>query len=241
MPVGRRVWWRYNALMPRGPRNAPGGLVYHVLNRGVGRQTLFFKPEDFDAFERIMHQGLERTPLRILSYLLMPNHWHMVLWPHSDGDLTAYLRWVTNTHTQRWRAHYHNGGLGHVYQGRFKSFPVQEDLHLLLVCRYVERNALRANLVPRAQDWRWSSLWRREQAPSGGLLSEWPVDRPSDWTAWVNEPQSATELQALRQSVNRGCPFGAEAWRDSTAAQLGLHATPRPRGRPTKRAASVAH
>ena len=217
--------------MPRGPRSAPGGLVCHVLNRGVNRQILFSKDEDYAAFERIMAQGLQRIPMRILSYLLMPNHWHMVLWPAADGHLTAWLRWVTNTHTQRWRAHYHNAGLGHVYQGRFKSFPVHDDPHFLIVSRYVERNALRAGLVERAEDWRWSSLWRRQHGQAE-MLSEWPVLRPHDWVEWVNQPQTAGELSELRQAVCRSRPFGSETWERETAVRLGLESTLRPLGRP---------
>src|SRR5207244_11561664 len=113
---------------------------------------------------------------RLLSYCLMPNHWHLMLWPREDDELTAFVRWLTHTHTMRWHAHYHTAGTGHLYQGRFKSFPVQTDEHFLTVCRYVERNALRARLVPRAEDWRWSCLWRRKHGDDKALalLSAWP-------------------------------------------------------------------
>ncbi len=102
-----------------------------------------FRPADYHAFERILAEGLERYPCRILSYQLMSNHWHLVVWPKGDGDLSRFMAWVTLTHTQRWHAHRDSAGTGHVYQGRFKSFPVQEDDHLYTVCRSVERNALR--------------------------------------------------------------------------------------------------
>ncbi len=134
--------------MPRGPRNVPGGFVYHLCNRGAGRAHIFHKDADYAAFERIMSEGSQRLPMRICAYCLMPNHWHMILWPLSDGDLSRWLRWVTNTHTQRYHAHYHTSGTGHIYQGRFKSFPIQSDPHLLIALRYVERNPLRAKLVP---------------------------------------------------------------------------------------------
>src|SRR5271155_5641953 len=129
--------------MPRRARNTPAGLVYHVLNRGVGRRTLFHKPEDYWAFERVVAEAHKRIPLRILAHCLMPNHWHFVVWPQREGELSGFMQWLT--HTQRWHAHYHTSGTGHLYQGRFKSFPVKCDMHLLLVLRYVERNALRAN------------------------------------------------------------------------------------------------
>jgi hypothetical protein len=119
----------------------------------------------------------------------MPNHWHLVLWPVEDGELSAFVGWLSHTHAMRYRTHYHDGGVGHLYQQRYKSFPVQDDAHFLNVARYVERNALRANLVKRAEDWRWGSLWRRTRAheEANPLLHRWPVDEPSDWLSWVNK------------------------------------------------------
>ena len=157
--------------MPRRARIAPSEIVYHVLNRANGRNELFQKPEDYSAFERIMIQAMDRSPIRLLAYCLMPNHWHMVLWPSKDGEMTEFVRWVTLTHSQRLHAHRHTTGYGHIYQGRFKSFAVEQDESLLKVLRYVERNALRANLVGRAQDWRWCSLWRRLNGDRESLLS----------------------------------------------------------------------
>jgi len=147
--------------MARGPRHAPGGIVYHVLNRAVARLPLFEKPADYDAFLRVLAEALDKHPMRVLSFVLMPNHWHMVLWPERDGELSAFCRWLAHTHSMRWHAHYHTAGTGHIYQGRFKAFAVADDDHLCTVCRYVERNPVRANLVLSADQWRWSSLWRR--------------------------------------------------------------------------------
>jgi putative transposase len=197
---------------------------------------LFEKDGDYDAFERVLALALEKHPVRILAYCLMPNHWHFVLWPAKEHELTAFLRWLTHTHTMRWHAHYHTSGTGHLYQGRFKSFPIEADDHLYRALRYVERNALRANLVRRAEQWRWSSLWRREQGDDAArsLLAPWPVPLPADWTRRVNEPETEAELEALRRSVVRGTPFGSTAWTRRTARRLGLEATLRPRGRPLK-------
>ena len=209
-------------------------MIYHVLNRANARMTIFKEDEDYEAFENVLQQAVARTKMRLLSYCLMPNHWHLVLWPREDGDLSRFTGWLTLTHTQRWHAHHRSIGSGHVYQGRFKSFPVQDDAHFLTVCRYVERNALRGNLVKRAEDWRWSSLhrWKHGDAHEKSLLSAWPVSRRGGWANHVNAPQSEDELAALRHSVDRGCPFGAADWREDTVKQLGLETTLRPRGRP---------
>ncbi len=220
--------------MPRTARLAPGGMIFHVLNRGVGRMRLFLTDADFEAFERILAKTLETRPMRIVSYCLMSNHWHLVLWPKDDGDLGAFMQKLTITHARNWQEHRRRVGYGHLYQGRYKSFPVAGDEHLYQVVRYVERNALRANLVRRAEAWHWSSLWRRlRRSPEErALLSDWPLPTPKSWLQYVNQPQSEAELVALRRSLQRGQPFGDERWVRRTAEKLGLQSTLRPRGRP---------
>lgn len=220
--------------MPRRLRIATGGLAYHVLNRRVGRMPLFETPADYAAFETVLHQAVARTRIRVAAYCLMPNHWHLLLWPRHDGELSEILRWITVTHTQRWHAYRNTAGTGPVYQGRFKSFPIQTDDHFLTVARYVERNARRAKLVRRAESWKWSSLWRRCQGNPQltAWLSNWPVDRPRNWLAQVNDAEGAEELEALRCSVQRGRPFGNPAWVVRTAKRLNLESTLNPRGRP---------
>jgi putative transposase len=218
--------------MPRRPRFASGGFVYHVLNRAVGRGPIFEKEGDYAAFMKVLREAKEWQPMRLMSFCLMPNHRHLLLWAHEDGDISEFMRWLTVMHTQRWHARYQTAGTGPLYQGRFKSFPVQEDEHFLAVCRYVERNARRANLVPTAQDWKWCSL---DQALGGAsLIDPWPVDRPRNWSRQVNQPETEKELEALRSAVVRGCPYGDEEWQQQTAKMLGLEATLRPRGRPKK-------
>ncbi len=194
--------------MGRAKRADDGGMVFHVLNRANARAAIFEKPDDYAAFERVLKEALDRVDMRVLSYCLMPNHWQLVLWPRRDGDLSKFMGWLTLTHTQRWHAHHHTAGTGRLYQGRFKSFPVQDDEHFLTVCRYVERNALRANLVKRAEDWLWNSLWHRSQRDefAESVLSEWPIACPRQWRHQVNQPQADAEVAALRRSVNRGTP-----------------------------------
>jgi putative transposase len=229
--------------MPRPKRADEAGGIYHALNRANARAEIFKKPEDYDAFERILAEGRQRYPCRILSYQLMPTHWHFVLHPAEDGAMSNFLRWVTLTHTQRYHAHYGTSGEGHVYQGRFKSFPVQDDDHFWVVARYVERNALRANLVSRAEDWKWGSLSRWLQRPETvpGFLSPWPLSRLPNWVARVNEPLTETELDAVRWSVKKGSPFGEETWVESIARRLDLESTLRQRGRPRVRPISESN
>lgn len=222
--------------MGRPHRAAQGGYVYHVLNRANARMTIFRHDDDYVAFEHVLLQAVERTETRLLAYCLMPNHWHLVVWPREDGELSRFVGWLTLTHTQRWHAHRRTTGSGHVYQGRFKSFPVQEDEHLYTVARYVERNPLRANLVRRAEKWRWSSLyrWLRGATEDKALLSRWPVSRAANWAQYVNAPQTEAELTAIERSLQRGNPLGDPAWSERATRVLGLETTLRPRGRPRK-------
>jgi REP-associated tyrosine transposase len=218
--------------MPRRPRYATGGYVFHVLNRSVARRTIFETDGDYLAFQKTMEEARQRVPMRLLSFIIMPNHWHMVLWPRDDGDLSEYMRWLSVTHTQRWHAFHETAGTGPLYQGRFKSFPVAEDDHFLALCRYVERNALRAGLVHRAEFWRWSSLWQRHNARGEVSLDAWPVPMPSHWLGYVNSIENERELAAVRLALRRGSPFGDNAWQRHSAERLGLQSTLTPLGRP---------
>jgi putative transposase len=224
--------------MARRVRYSDAGYVYHVLNRAAGRATIFKKPDDYAAFEKILQEAWERSAMRLLSYVVMPNHWHLVVRPKRTETLSSYVQWLTVTHVRRWHAHHHTSGTGPIYQGRFKSFPVQEDEHLLTLCRYVERNPLRAKLVKKAEHWRWSSLWHRTHATGVPWLSEGPLAVPTSRIESPNAAQTAAELEALRRSVARGAPFGNEAWQEKTAKALQLESSLRPRGRPKKAAVS---
>jgi putative transposase len=219
--------------MGRPRRLTAGGVVYHVLNRANRRTRIFHKPGDYQAFIKVVADGLEQVPCRVLGLCVMPNHWHLVLWPHGDGDLSRLMAWISNAHVKRYRQHYHDKIGGHLYQGRFKSFPVQEDSHLLAVLRYVEANPLRAGLAQRAGEWPWSSDALRRGA-FASLFSDWPLPRPADWSQWVEARWKEEELAHVRTSLDRGRPFGQDAWVNATAERLGLELTLRPRGRPSQ-------
>jgi putative transposase len=175
----------------------------------------------------------QRIPMRVLAYCVMPNHFHLALWPHSDRDLGRWMQWLLTAHVRRYHQHYCSSG--HLWQGRFKAFPIEQHDHLLTVLRYIERNPLRADLVERAEDWRWSSLhhWREKDQPGG--IDPGPVPRLEPWIEWVNHPLTAAELDQIRHSVNRGTPYDSAGWISRRATQLGLSASLRPRGRPKKR------
>jgi putative transposase len=210
-------------------------MCYHVLNRGNARGEVFHKDEDYAAFLKLLVQAGERLPVRLLAYCLLPNHFHLVLWPYQDGDLSRWMQWLLTSHVRRYHRHYDSSG--HVWQGRFKAFPIQQDEHLLTVLRYVERNPVRAKSLPvrKAERWPWSSLGRPPKNVETPRLDSGPVRRPDHWLDWVNAPQTEAELKALRDCVVRGAPYGGERWQQLTARRLGLESTLRPRGRPRKK------
>ena len=206
-------------------------IVFHVLNRGVRRLRLFDHPGDYRAFLDLLGSAQRRVPVRCLAYCLMPNHFHLVLWPRADCDLSRFMFWLTTTHSMRWHVWRGTTGTGHVYQGRFKAFPVDTDAHFLRVCRYVERNAPRAGLVPRAEDWPWSSLAQRSGARRKVALADWPVPRPQDWLALV-QAENPDETAEVRNSVIRSAPYGPDLWKQRVAQLLGLEQSLQREGRP---------
>ena len=216
--------------MPRTARASAGNVVYHVTNRGDNRAKVFHKPADYQAFLALLQSACDRTPMRVLGACLMPNHFHLVLWPRKDGDLSRWMQWLLTSHVRRY--HRHRGGSGHVWQGRFKAFPIKQDRHLLIALRYVERNPLRANLVRKAADWAFSTAAMRSTDSRPPWLADGPVPLPANWAALLNRPQTPAEELALRHSLSRNAPFGDPAWQQRTAAKLGLESSLRPRGRP---------
>ncbi|HXK27786.1 MAG TPA: transposase [Candidatus Binatia bacterium] len=210
--------------MPRIPRGQQAGFVYHVINRGNGRGTVFHKAQDYQAFLSILGLAKARHPVKIFAFSLMPNHFHFVIESSHHQSLSQFMQWLLTSHVRRYHKHY--GSSGHVWQGRFKSFPVQRDEHLLMVLRYVLQNPVRSGLAASVDDWPWSS-WCRS-----GLAAPCPVEVEANWIAKVDEPLSAPELASIRESVNRQRPFGEKNWQTQIASLFGLESTMRPRGRP---------
>lgn len=220
--------------MPRIARGLVGGMFYHVLNRGNGKQTVFHKDQDYQVFLELMGAAREKYPgVRLVAYCLMPNHFHFILWPEQGEDLSRWMQVLMTAHVRRYHQHY--GTAGHVWQGRYKSFVIQDDDHLLTVMRYVEGNPVRSGLVFSAVDWPWSS--HRERTVGGGFLppDSPPLKLPDNWTEFVDHRLTAGELDRIRTSVVRQAPFGTPDWQAKTARELGIESTLRMRGRPKRR------
>lgn len=217
-------------------RNGRGtaGIPFHVMNRAARRLTLFESQMDYRAFVFCLAEARAKVPIRLYAYCVMPNHFHLVAQPLSDGGLSLFMKTLLGTHSKRWRAFRKSVGEGAVYQGRFRAFPVQTDQHFYTVCRYVERNPLRAGLVTKAEDWPWSSTWQCANARHLVPLDDWPILRPKDWLDLVNDTQKQEEEKSVRVASARQRPFGQPDWVAATAAMTGVEASLRPTGRPRK-------
>ncbi|QQR65357.1 transposase [Candidatus Kaiserbacteria bacterium] len=223
--------------MPRCARVDVGGEVYHVLNRANGRLKMFETDADYLLFEEILNEVKELIDMRILAYTLMPNHWHIALYPRNDGDLGTFMHRLTNAHTRKVHAKTNTNGSGHLYQGRYKSFLVESDNYLLTLIKYIERNPVRSNIVQYPSEWRWGSAWRRGKGTLNqqALLAPLPVPFPTNYHTWINELDAEVDLIDIRNAITRGVPYGGESWVDKMIDIHELHSTVQAIGRPRKR------
>lgn len=218
--------------MVRTARADVGGVCYHVLNRGNDRRTVFRSDGDYALFLSLADRAARMHATHLFAYCLMPNHFHFVVRTAVDGALGRWMHWLLTMYAQWHHKQYET--VGHVWQGRFKAFPVEDDRYLLTVVRYVERNPLRAGLVERAEQWRWSSLFERIAGMERRCLTELPCPMPLDWRACVNRAESQDELRAIRQCSATERPFGSAAWVERGVTELGFRPSARGRGRPRK-------
>lgn len=218
--------------MPRRLRLGLQGMAFHVMNRAVRHTVLFKHTKDYEAFFAVVREGLAKFKIRVIAYEVMPNHWHFIVTCDRIEEVSNWLHWVTGTHAIRWNLAHGTRGSGAVYQSRFKAVPVQRETSLIRVCRYVERNALRAGLAQAAEQWRWGSLYAVCNNCHLIPLSKWPILRPENWIEIVNRAENQAELEALRKTIRRNQPIGDVKWQEAVAPFIGL--SMRPIGRPKK-------
>jgi len=210
------------------------GIPHHVINRASRRAVIFGVDEDYQTFEDLLIAASHEYRMRVLDFVIMPNHFHLILWPDADLQLSRFMQWLTGTQTQRWHAAHGTSGTGPLYQGRFKAIPVQADHHFLTVARYVARNPVRALLVRRVEEWRWSAAWHRCRN-CDPFLAQWPVPMPPNWLAIANDPLPEAELTAVREAVALNWPYGDSEWTREMAEQFALQRALRFPGRPRTR------
>jgi putative transposase len=173
--------------MPRTRRVLLPCHVQHVMNRGNARQRIFDDRHDYEDFIELLARAGDHARVPLLAFCLMPNHWHLVLWPSSPKSLSAYMHWLTSTHVLRLHRRRGTTGQGHIYQERYRHVTVTTERQFLVLCRYVESNAAQGGMVPRAEDWPYCSLVRTKSRSGRELLSPWPVPRPPGWAEYLND------------------------------------------------------
>jgi putative transposase len=205
--------------MSRPPRIDIADYHYHVLNRANARSQIFYTPADYQLFIEILEETVELLEMRLLAYCLMPNHWHLLVQPRNDGDLSRFVARLTNTHVKQYQSKHKTVGLGHLYQGRYKSFIIEEDQHLYTVLRYVERNAMKANLCARSEDWPWGSAFLRA-AGNTKLLSPLPFDLPETYLSKLHVPLFAAEEEAVERSEQHSVAYASAGWQEDLGVLL---------------------
>lgn len=225
--------------MGRSLRPNDDGLVFHALSRGNNRDPVFHDAGDFHAFLHALGRTQLRYPFRLYGYCLMTNHFHLLLRPEPGIAIGRVMQSLLVAHT--WRYHKRHKSLGHVWQGRFKSPPVQDDSYLWTVLGYIEANPLRAGMVADPADYPWSSYPAHGMGGADPLLSElpeWsdlgptPEARRQSWRSKVFAALPDEDLTAIRSSLQSGRPFGDRLWSERQAEALNLSLVARPRGRP---------
>ncbi len=177
--------------MPRKPRNDSGGKIYHVLNRANNKAKIFNNHSDYALFENLLIKAVKRFNIKLFAYINMPNHFHFVLYTQNAGDMSRFMHWFSTTFTQTWHVHHGTTGNGHVFQSRYKSFLIKNDEHLLQVLLYIERNALKAGLVHRAESWRWGSAFIKKYGnkKQRNMLTDLPIQISKNYQDILNNIQ----------------------------------------------------
>lgn len=205
--------------MARAPRIDIADYYYHVINRANARSQIFNTPADYRLFMEILTDTVELLNMRLLAFCVMPNHWHLIVEPRKDGDLSQFVARLTNTHVKQYQVKNSLIGMGHLYQGRYKSFLIEDGQYFYTVLRYVERNALKAKLCERAEDWQWGSAFLRAKGGSK-ILAPLPIDLPARYFADLNMPLCVSDEEAVECSENRSTPFASIDWQEKTGVDI---------------------
>jgi putative transposase len=198
--------------MPRNLRSNVPNTIYHVLNRANAKSKIFDSEIDYSIFLQILINAVKKFKVKLYNFCIMPNHWHLVLKPLTEGEMSQFMKYLTQSHVQNWHIMHKTTGTGHLYQGRYKSFPVQTDEYLLQLIRYIERNPLRAGLVSKVEDWHYNSLWYRQyNIDKGSILSIPPLINPENYLDFINQPQTLSEIEDIRKTINLNSQLGVRS------------------------------
>lgn len=226
--------------MARLARVVVPGIPHHVTQRGNRRQQTFFSDEDYAAYRDQLAESCRQAGVAVWAWCLMPNHVHLILVPEAAGGLRAALADAHRRYSRR--INFREGWRGYLWQGRFASVAMDEP-HLAAAARYVEMNPVRAGLVRRAEDWRWSSARAHRAGCDDGLVQVAPLlDRFPDWADFLAQPLAEPLLDAIRAGERTGRPLGSDGFIATLETQLGRPlAKQRPGRKPAKLAAALEY
>ena len=221
-------------VMSRPKRIEKGMMLYHVSNHTWKHLRVFGSKANRQLFVEAMSQVQQRVPVRIVSYCILKDHWHILLWMNRVPRLSEFMKRLLVMHSQRWHSIHNSLGGGTLYTGRYKSFPVQKS-HCCSVMRFIESHPVRSGEVDNPLDWEFGSYFCRYEDTPPLELSQPPNACGSNYRQLVKRGSPQKDLAAIRNSIKRGAPYGDPAWVARTAKALELESTLRRRGRPSKK------
>ena len=205
--------------MARMARAVAPGVPHHVTQRGNRRQKVFFDENDYALYKALLAEGCKAAGVEVWAYCLMPNHVHMIMVPRDRDGLRAALSEAHRRYSRTVNGR--QGWTGYLWQGRFASFAMDEA-HLYACARYVEQNPVRARLVERARDWRWSSARAHLAGRDDGLVRVKPLlDKVEDWRTFLGEKLTGEELETIRAGERSGRPRGSPQFVKQLERRLG--------------------
>jgi putative transposase len=214
--------------MARLARVVMPGVPHHVTQRGNRRQQVFFSDADYAAYKSLLAESCREARVAVWAYCLMPNHVHLILRPADEDGLRAALGEAHRRYTRL--VNFREGWRGYLWQGRFSSFPMGED-HLLRCARYIELNPVRARLVGRPRDWRWSSARAHLAGRDDDLVQVAPLlEIAPDWKAFLGEALTRDEIEDIRSRERTGRPLGTAQFIARMEKKLGRTLSPQKRG-----------
>lgn len=215
--------------MARLPRVVIPGIPHHVTQRGNGRQQTFFEEADYALYLDLLAEAAERARTQVWAYCLMPNHVHLVLVPSDADGLWRTLGDVHRRYTGFVNAR--RRSTGHLWQGRFGSVAMDEA-HFVTALRYIALNPVRARLVAKAEDWRWSSTRALLAGQDDHVVTVAPaLERVGNFAAFLGEAfDEELTYAALRRAESVGRPIGSPAWLAQMEERLGRSLAPQKRG-----------
>jgi putative transposase len=197
--------------MARIARVVAPGIPHHVTQRGNRRQQTFFHDEDYQAYLELMSEWCAKYKVQIWAYCLMPNHVHLIAVPETRDGLNLAIGEAHRRYTRR--INFREGWRGHLWQGRFSSFILDEN-YLLACTRYVELNPVRAGLVKKPEAWRWSSAGAHVKRKDDILVQTKPLLAmiKSPWKKFLSVDAQESEMALFRKHERTGRPTGNDAF-----------------------------